>query len=591
MLRELVEAQRRFPTLFAAGAAEPKALFALDGTLVHANEAALRLIGGPRKRGNLAEAEAEAILPHCNRAEVREAFRTAAMGTAVEFTTAFSRAPDAPATDVRATFAPAIVDEAIVGVHATARDITREADAARRGERRVQELASLFEGHIDAMIALDARGAVTGINPAGERLTGFARADLLGRSYASLIAPEALASTHEIFARGLRGDTVAARTTLRSRSGARVEVSGTAIPILVDGAVVGVYAVGRNVVEEFRHERESRAQAERVRELCLLAATSETTVEAQIRAALTLGRERLDCDGGYVTRIENGIVTFLYGAGDVEYALGRSWPLGESLHRHVVAAERPVSFDDVTELAGEPSAPSLPRSARAFVGTPLAIDGKPFGTLCFVSRTRRSEDFSDADRDFVRLIGTLASNAIDRDGERRRLSTLAFYDALTSLPNRVLLSDRLSQAIAVAQRDGTLFAVHFYDLDGFKAINDAHGHLRGDDVLRLVARRFERVARDVDTVARVGGDEFVVVQPGVGNIDDAVKLARRLRAAIAEPFIVDGRERHLSSSAGIALFPQDGADAATLIARADAALYRVKANGRDDIAFVIASDD
>ena len=588
MLRELVEAQRRFPTLFAT-ASEPKALFALDGTLVHANQTALRFLGAPRPRIDLAEAEA--LLPQCHRAEVREAFRAAAHGTTVEFTTVVARPPNAKSMTVRAIFAPAIVEEAIVGVHATGRDVTLEADAARRGERRVQELASLFEGHIDAMIALDARGAVTGINPAGERLTEYARADLLGKPYASIIAPEVLAETQEIFSRGLRGDTISARTTILSRSGARVTFAGTAIPILVDGAVVGVYAVGRNVAEEYRHERDARAQAERVRELCLVAATSENTPEAQIRAALSLGRERLECDGGYVTKIENGIVTFLWGTGDVDYALGRSWPLDGSLHRHVFAAERPVAFDDVSALSGEPSAPSLPRSARAFVGTPIAVDGKPYGTLCFVSRTRRNESFSDADRDFVRLIGTLAANAIERDGERRRLSTLAFYDALTSLPNRVLLSDRLSQAIAMSQRDATLFAVHFYDLDGFKAINDAHGHLRGDDVLRLVARRFERVARDVDTVARVGGDEFVVVQPGVGNIEDAVILARRLRAAIAEPFIVDGRERSLSSSAGIALFPQDGADAATLIARADAALYRVKANGRDDIAFVIASDD
>lgn len=582
MLRELVQAQGRFPSLFAA-ATEPKALFQLDGTLVEANEAALDLIGATSERPL---AEADELLPHCDRIEVRDGFRSAASGKNATVTTSYAKA-DGTARTIEIIFTPAVVDRFIVGVHATGREIASERATVQHGELRVQELTTLFERHPDSMIALDASGRCFGLNAAGEKLTGYRNAELLGRPYSFLIAPQALPETTALFSRALLGETVSGCVTLRRRDGAEVDVSGMCVPILIDGNVVGIYAIGRSTVDGRSAERD--VQADRVRELYLVAASSERTSESQIRAALTLGAERLECDGGYVTRIDGERISFLHGSGDVGYAADKTWRLADSLHRHVVAEGRAFSVDEIPETVDSPGS-AAPHAARAFIGTPLVVGGEPFGTLCFVNRTPRSKPFTEADRDFVRLIGTLAASAIERGDQRERLSTLAFFDALTGLPNRVLLSDRLVQAIATAQRESSQFAVHFYDLDGFKHINDAHGHLRGDDVLRLVAHRFQRIARDVDTVARVGGDEFVIVQPGIRGIDDALSLANRLRVAVAEPFIVDGRERRLSTSGGIALYPQDGSDAATLIARADAALYRVKGDGRDDIACVIAGD-
>jgi len=162
---------------------------------------------------------------------------------------------------------------------------------------------------------------------------------------------------------------------------------------------------------------------------------------------------------------------------------------------------------------------------------------------------------------------------------------LALHDPLTGLANRTLLGDRLHQAIASAAREPEVFAVHFYDLDNFKAINDEHGHLRGDEVLRAIARRLERVARQADTVARIGGDEFVVLQPGVHSRDDVEKLGRRVQAALAEPIAIGAASCKLTVSGGVALYPADGCDSQSLLAHADAAMYRVKQSGRDDIAF------
>jgi diguanylate cyclase (GGDEF)-like protein len=347
------------------------------------------------------------------------------------------------------------------------------------------------------------------------------------------------------------------------------------VPIVVDGVVTGAYLIGTEVTEQRRLEAAVREQTERVRALYMLAASTTQSAEDQIVSALELGCKLLRCDAGYVTRVEDGTVRYLYAAGQARHGAGSMEAAEESLHRFIFEAREPVSFEELR--LGE---------VRAMIGTRIPISGIDFGTLSLVSTRVREEPFSDADRDFVSLMGALVASAIERSEQRQRADLLAFYDPLTELPNRTLLSDRLMQAISSADRHPTEFAVHFYDLDGFKAINDAHGHMRGDDVLRIVARRLERAARQEDTVARIGGDEFVVLQPAVHSRADVEALSRRLTAALAEPLTVSGIEYRLTASGGISMFPADGNDARTLLALADAALYRVKQSGRNGIAFV-----
>jgi diguanylate cyclase (GGDEF)-like protein/PAS domain S-box-containing protein len=179
----------------------------------------------------------------------------------------------------------------------------------------------------------------------------------------------------------------------------------------------------------------------------------------------------------------------------------------------------------------------------------------------------------------------LERSAREQSERTRSLDAPALSDALTGLPNRLMLRERLEATIAEAKRDGVSFALHFYDLDGFKRINDRYGHLRGDDVLKAVARRMATVSRRDHTLARIGGDRFVVLQPRVRDRAEAARVAHRLCDAVGEPFRIDGTEHRLSLSAGIAFFPQDAGDADALLRRADAALYRVKTRGRNAIAF------
>ena len=163
---------------------------------------------------------------------------------------------------------------------------------------------------------------------------------------------------------------------------------------------------------------------------------------------------------------------------------------------------------------------------------------------------------------------------------KERLLHLATHDALTGLPNRTLLSDRLRMAIAHARRMGNGFTVLALDLDGFKKVNDALGYGAGDALLRQAAVRLHEALRDQDTLARVGGDEFMAVLPGVDSAPEINRIARRMINAIQLPFQVDGQTLYLSASVGAAVYPEHGDNEVRLLAHADTAMARAKETGR-----------
>ncbi len=179
----------------------------------------------------------------------------------------------------------------------------------------------------------------------------------------------------------------------------------------------------------------------------------------------------------------------------------------------------------------------------------------------------------------------LQSEIFERMQAEERVWHIAHHDALTGLPNRSLLQDRLGQALAGADRAGARVAVLFLDLDRFKSVNDSLGHDIGDALLKVVAERLAGVVRDIDTVCRLGGDEFVIVLGSVGGTDDAVMVAERIVEELARPAEVMGHSLRASTSIGIALFPEDGRDAPTLMKAADTAMYSAKNRGRNNFQF------
>ena len=167
----------------------------------------------------------------------------------------------------------------------------------------------------------------------------------------------------------------------------------------------------------------------------------------------------------------------------------------------------------------------------------------------------------------------------------RQIAHSAEHDFLTGLPNRMLLNDRISQAIAAALRHTKHVAVLFLDLDGFKYINDSLGHPVGDKLLQSIATRLVASVRGADTVSRQGGDEFVVLLPDLPQPEDAAVMAGRILRDVAAPHLVDQHELHVTTSIGVSVFPDDGADAETLIKNADTAMYQAKENGRQSFQF------
>lgn len=204
---------------------------------------------------------------------------------------------------------------------------------------------------------------------------------------------------------------------------------------------------------------------------------------------------------------------------------------------------------------------------------------------CFTLLLREAVLINEEDHSFIMSMIEIAIIAIEARRSERKILRLAHYDELTGLPNRFLYNQHLSKALSLAERNQTQLAVLFLDLDRFKNINDTFGHDEGDKVLRDVAARFTRALRESDIVARIGGDEFILLIDQFSDPSDLGSIADKLLFEASQPFEIDGQECQLSASIGIATFPSDGKDAQTLLKNADIAMYRAKNKGKDNYQF------
>ena len=206
------------------------------------------------------------------------------------------------------------------------------------------------------------------------------------------------------------------------------------------------------------------------------------------------------------------------------------------------------------------------------------IDGTQGWALCSLKAVGEKGDEGQV---FEGSLIDISERKIAQD----RVQFLAYFDALTQLPNRTLVHDRLSQAIAVARRRREKLAVLHLDLDSFKIINDCLGHSRGDELLQSIAQRLQGCARKDDTVARLGGDEFLLVLGSIGSFADASMAADRIARELKPPFNLNGNSLSVTCSIGISVYPDHGGDAETLIKNADVAVYASKGNGRNTFSF------
>jgi diguanylate cyclase (GGDEF)-like protein len=189
-----------------------------------------------------------------------------------------------------------------------------------------------------------------------------------------------------------------------------------------------------------------------------------------------------------------------------------------------------------------------------------------------------------------RLLSRSIRYAIERNHARQKEHRLAYFDALTNLPNRQLFLDRLSQALSHADRYDQKVALMFIDLDGFKLVNDSMGHDMGDLLLQAVARRLGDCLRKSDTVARIGGDEFTCILQDIEQAGNVNIVAKKVIRALTGPFDLKGHEIRISGSIGVSLFPDDTEDIEEMIKKADTAMYRAKDRGKNNFQFFTAPD-
>ena len=215
---------------------------------------------------------------------------------------------------------------------------------------------------------------------------------------------------------------------------------------------------------------------------------------------------------------------------------------------------------------------------RSVMNVPLVSEGEAIGLL----DVSRNEPFAESDLKRFETISGQITAIIERKRAQEELAYAATHDALTGLPDRMLFNDRLTVALAHAHRYQQRLAVMLLDLDRFKDVNDTLGHDVGDQLLQAVGDRLTSLLRKSDTAARWGGDEFWLLLPEMARVEDSAKVAQRVMEAVREPLVLDGHELHITTSIGIAIYPDDGEDADTLMKNADIAMYRAKELGRNN---------
>lgn len=457
-------------------------------------------------------------------------------------------------------------------------------EAARKADTAVllARLRAVFDAAPVAVVELDLQDRVHLWNPAAERLFGWTAAEVLGRPMRTV--PATGADDHTVvMGRLASGEDVSPREVLRQRkdgSLVAVEVS-KALLRNSQGAVTGVLAIMADVTERqaLQHRLQARAnQQAAVAELGQRALAGGDLSEL-FQTACAVVAQTLEVD--VVTLHQRGP------HGDrLLVRAGHGWP-GHVVGNRSHSAEPDASPASYAAYTREPvvvedlstdrrfSAPVLRN--RGILSSVCVLVGEgeqPWGVLA--AHSLRPGRFADDDVHYVQNVANVLATAVDRRRVEDEVRHQALHDALTGLPNRSLLTDRLTMAMGSASRRGDVVGLLVLDLDGFKDVNDSLGHQAGDVILGLVASRLRGRIRSGDTAARLGGDEFALCLAGLTDVGNAVVVARELHALLETPFELYGMSVSLSASIGIATYPSGAGATGELLRQADVAMYRAK---------------
>jgi diguanylate cyclase (GGDEF)-like protein/PAS domain S-box-containing protein len=566
----LAESEARFRSLFEFNP-DLVMIFDLQGRVLDVNHAIAKLAPNPRE--HYIGLHFSVFLEPGDVAAHSGYFARALAGETL-FYDATVRALDGRRLQVSITTLPVYRDGRIEGAYSIVRDETEQRAAQARIALQAQQLSeseallrSLFEQNPDGVIAISRDGTVLDVNDACVRIGGHPREAAIGLHYSALAPPHEASRLERAFDGALRGQPASLAIEAFGADGGPLELEITLIPQYSGGEHVGVYAVLQDITERRIAERRAEMQSLRIRNLYFIAASGDYP-DVRMNASLEMGCQACDLSLGAVVEISE--------AGSRIEAIYRD-PDGESISD----AEILSMAENVTALPGA----AMPVPFRNGIAMRLDVAGEPYGALVFAGARELTRQFLPTDADLLGLIATLIAGTIDRSNQRMRLRAMAYYDALTGLPNRVFLTEKLRDAIEVAQSRLGRVAVLFLDLDRFKDVNDTLGHARGDRLLQTVSARMVKELGPDATIARMGGDEFVVLLTDCRDADQVRDVGERIVALVSEPFLVDEYEQYISTSIGIAVYPEDGRDDQTLIKNADIAMYRAKDRGRNGYYF------
>jgi len=452
---------------------------------------------------------------------------------------------------VRVSAEPELEDGRLVRLRGVIQDI----DESKRSEQRLRQSEARFAQMFQAMpypMGLTRRsdGRYVDVNPAWERAMGYSRAEALVSTAPSLGIYTAEVRESLVRAAQSSGELLGQEAEITTRSGERRTVLQSMSAVESDGVACWLFVL-HDITERKRAEQQVRERE----------ALLSLTISA---AALSLW----DWD------LQSGRVT-----GDARWQAlqGVSGLAGQPSDPragvHWTTGIAPSQLDAIAaELQRHAAEPSTPFDATWQVL-------RPDGTGHWV-RNLGNIVHRDAQGKPLRMVG-VGIDVSHQRAQQETLQRLAHHDALTGLPNRVLLAERLQAAMATARRGGRLLGVAYLDLDGFKPVNDRLGHDAGDRLLVVMSGRLTRSLRPVDCVARLGGDEFVILLPELGSRAECEQLLATLMASVSAPCTLDGERVVVTSSIGYTLYPDDEADADALLRHADQAMYLAKQAGRN----------
>jgi diguanylate cyclase (GGDEF)-like protein/PAS domain S-box-containing protein len=562
------ESEDRLQSLFSA-TPDSVTFFDLDGRVVEVNDAAARMMRLP-KAALIGRAYDEFVGPE-NQELVRALFAQVLDGATINVLVPVRR-PDGSYLHGNITGGPLRTNRAISGAFVNIHDVTEGREAMERIEASEERFRSLFDNNPDAMLTFDADSIVTAANAAAGRTLGRAPAEIVGRTLLDIVDPTDISEALASFNRALAGVAGGAEIGVVSPGGS-IPTFLTMIPIRFRQRAVGVHVHVRDRRAEIEQQAQSETHAERIRDLYLTAAAANENAERQIAATLEAGCRILGMSSGALYEAETDAIVATFGD-----------PMPPPLARRALTGESAIAIDDAHVLrslhgdaAGEPFV--------AMIATRITAGDGLYGTLTFASHEYKPWPFVEVDTDLVQLMGALVGSAIERGRSRARLQTLAYTDTVTHLPNRPWLIEHLRQQLDDARATGATIGVLFLDLDRFKDINDTLGHESGDRLLEIIGKRLSNAIRSGDCVARMGGDEFVVLALDSPDVQALAVLAERIITAVEEPVHMGGMEQFVTTSIGVASYPADGEDAETLVKHADVAMYRAKDRGRNTYQF------